>query len=157
MDNNGHYAAARQKSKVVPPPESNKINAEKVAKQIGRQSTITSGRADIVFVLDSTGSMSDEIANVKNNLGVFAQELLTTYNVQANFALVEWSDNIAISDKEPKVYLPIYEQRFSEEELRKMRFWHALPENWQEMKYKDFLLERRRLIAEVVKSAYQKL
>ena len=79
------------------------------------------------------------------------------YNQIANFALVEWSDNIAISDKEPKVYLPIYEQRFSEEELRKMRFWHALPENWQEMKYKDFLLERRRLIAEVVKSAYQKL
>ena len=78
-------------------------------------------------------------------------------NQIANFALVEWSDNIAISDKEPKVYLPIYEQRFSEEELRKMRFWHALPENWQEMKYKDFLLERRRLIAEVVKSAYQKL
>ena len=92
MDNNGHYAAARQKSKVVPPPESNKINAEKVAKQIGRQSTITSGRADIVFVLDSTGSMSDEIANVKNNLGVFAQELLTTYNVQANFALVDYKD-----------------------------------------------------------------
>ncbi len=79
------------------------------------------------------------------------------YNQIANFALVEWSDNIAISDKEPKVYLPIYEQRFSEEELRKMRFWHALPENWQEMKYKDFLLERRRLIAEVVKNAYQKL
>jgi hypothetical protein len=79
------------------------------------------------------------------------------YNQIANFALVEWSDNIAISDKEPKVYLPIYEQRFSEEELRKMRFWHALPENWQEKKYKDFLLERRRLIAEVVKSAYQKL
>ena len=78
-------------------------------------------------------------------------------NQIANFALVEWSDNIAISDKEPKVYLPIYEQRFSEEELRKMRFWHALPENWQEKKYKDFLLERRRLIAEVVKSAYQKL
>lgn len=79
------------------------------------------------------------------------------YNQIANFALVEWSDNIAISDKEPKVYLPIYEQRFSEEELRKMRFWHALPENWQEMKYKDFLMERRKRIAKVVQKAFEKL
>lgn len=51
------------------------------------------------------------------------------YNQIANFALVEWSDNIAISDKEPKVYLPIYEQRFSENDLQQMRFWHALPDN----------------------------
>lgn len=79
------------------------------------------------------------------------------YNQIANFALVEWSDNIAISDKEPKVYLPIYEQRFSNDELSKMRTWHALPENWQEMSYRDFLVERRKLIASVVKEAYQKL
>ncbi|MFN3019849.1 DUF262 domain-containing protein [Chryseobacterium sp. TY3] len=79
------------------------------------------------------------------------------YNQIANFALVEWSDNIAISDKEPKVYLPIYEQRFTNEDLDKMKFWHALPENWQEMNYRDFLVERRKLIAQVVQEAYQKL
>lgn len=79
------------------------------------------------------------------------------YNQIANFALVEWSDNIAISDKEPKVYLLIYEQRFSETDLQQMRFWHALPDNWQEMNYQVFLVERRKLIAGVVKEAYQKL
>ncbi len=79
------------------------------------------------------------------------------YNQIANFALVEWSDNIAISDKEPKVYLPIYEQRFSEEDLTKMRFWHALPENWQDLEYRDFLVERRKLIAKVVGEAFEKL
>lgn len=79
------------------------------------------------------------------------------YNQIANFALVEWSDNIAISDKEPKVYLPIYEQRFSENDLQQMRFWHALPDNWQEMSYRIFLIKRRKLIAGVVKEAYQKL
>ena len=56
-----------------------------------------------------------------------------------------------------KDYIDVSSIYAAEEELRKMRFWHALPENWQEKKYKDFLLERRRLIAEVVKSAYQKL
>jgi len=78
-------------------------------------------------------------------------------NQIANFALVEWCDNIAINDKEPRVYLPIYEQRFSKEEFLNMRYWHALPENWQEMNYQEFLLERRKLIAQVVKDAYYKL
>lgn len=79
------------------------------------------------------------------------------YNQIANFALVEWSDNIAISDKEPKYYLPIYEQRFSEAELSQMRFWHALPVQWEEMSYRDFLSERRKLIANVVEEAFKKL
>lgn len=79
------------------------------------------------------------------------------YNQIANFALVEWSDNIAISDKEPRVYLPIYEQRFANDELENMRYWHALPNNWQAMDYQDFLKERRYKIAEVVRDAFQKL
>lgn len=79
------------------------------------------------------------------------------YNQIANFALVEWSDNVAISDKEPKVYLPIYEKRFSDDELKKMRYWHALPENWQEMGYQEFLKERRYRIAKVVQDAFEKL
>jgi len=79
------------------------------------------------------------------------------YNQIANFALVEWSDNIGISDKEPKIYLPVYEDRFDDEVLKNMKYWHALPENWQEMGYREFLVERRKLIAGVVKAAYQKL
>lgn len=79
------------------------------------------------------------------------------FNQIANFALVEWSDNIAISDKEPKVYLPFYEERFDQENLEKMRYWHALPENWQEMEYREFLIERRKKIAQVVADGFRKL
>ena len=79
------------------------------------------------------------------------------YNQIANFALVKWNDNIVISYKEPKVYLPIYTKRFDDNELKKMRFWHALPENWQEMYYRDFLSERRKLISKAVEEAYKKL
>lgn len=79
------------------------------------------------------------------------------FNQIANFALVEWSDNIAISDKEPKVYLPFYEERFDGEGLEKMRYWHALPENWQEMEYPEFLIERRKKISKVVADAFRKL
>lgn len=79
------------------------------------------------------------------------------YNQIANFALVEWSDNIAISDKEPKDYLPIYEQRFAEPELEKMRYWHALPDDWVNLDYREFLFQRRKMIAIVVEKAFENL
>ncbi|GGP02040.1 hypothetical protein GCM10010992_04830 [Cloacibacterium rupense] len=79
------------------------------------------------------------------------------YNQIANFALVEWSDNIAISDKEPKIYLPYYRSRFDNDVWQRMYYWHALPENWEEMNYQDFLLERRKRIAKVVQKAFEKL
>ena len=79
------------------------------------------------------------------------------YNQIANFALVEWSDNIAISDKEPKIYLPFYEERFVASDLERMKYWHALPDNWQEMEYREFLAERRKRIASVVEDAFGKL
>ncbi len=50
------------------------------------------GQADIVFAIDTTGSMGDEIANVADNLIAFAHELTTVYNVNANFALVDYRD-----------------------------------------------------------------
>ncbi|MDD5934663.1 MAG: cellulose binding domain-containing protein [Clostridiales bacterium] len=50
------------------------------------------GSADIVFVLDATGSMGDEIRNVAKNINAFAQELVDTYNVNANFGLIEYQD-----------------------------------------------------------------
>lgn len=79
------------------------------------------------------------------------------YNQIANFALVEWSDNIAISDKEPKIYLPFYEQRFTAEQMSRMRYWHALPENWEQLDYREFLNHRRKRIAKVVEEAFEKL
>ena len=78
-------------------------------------------------------------------------------NQIANFALVEWSDNIEISDMSPSEYLPHYLDRLSTEEKNKMYYWHALPENWENMNYSDFLVERRKRIAMVIKKAYEKI
>lgn len=75
-------------------------------------------------------------------------------NQIANFALVEWSDNISISDTAPTEYLPLYLDRLTSEEKSQMYYWHALPENWENMNYNDFLTERRKRIALVVKDAY---
>jgi hypothetical protein len=78
----------------------------------------------------------------------------TVRNQIANYALVEWSDNINISAKHPREYLLYYLERLKPGEKEQMYYWHALPENWQEMEYLDFLLERRKMIAKVIRDAY---
>lgn len=75
----------------------------------------------------------------------------------ANYALVEWSDNIAISDKPPAHYAPRAESRFSPEELARMYAWHALPERWYEMDYPRFLEERRKRMARVIREGFETL
>lgn len=78
-------------------------------------------------------------------------------NQVANYALVEWSDNIAISDEPPQTYVPKMEERFSAEKLRLMYDWHALPERWYEMDYYEFLEGRRLRMANVIRRGFQTL
>jgi len=78
-------------------------------------------------------------------------------NQIANYALVEWSDNVAISDGAPAKYYPKYAARHTPEELAQMTFWHALPDAWESMAYTDFLDERRKLLAGVIRAGFKKL
>ncbi len=78
-------------------------------------------------------------------------------NQIANYALVEWPKNISISGSDPAVYWPAYSQPVAAPELERMRFWHALPDGWHEMPYQDFLVARRRLLAAVIKSGFERL
>ena len=78
-------------------------------------------------------------------------------NQIANYALVEWSDNIEISDSAPQEYLPKYIARFSSEELKDMYYWHALPKEWESMSYEEFLKARRKEIAKVIRDGFQRL
>lgn len=84
-------------------------------------------------------------------------ESIRDINQIANYALLEWDDNIAISDAPPATYWPAYAKRFTEQELTQMCEWHALPPGWWKLPYSDFLAQRRPLIAQVVKSGYLKL
>lgn len=87
-------------------------------------------------------------------IGVREKRLI---NQVANYALVEWSDNIKISDRAPKDYVPALEKRFASDELQQMYQWHGLPSNWYELDYKNFVNERKRRIALVIKSGFEKL
>lgn len=50
------------------------------------------GKADVVFVVDTTGSMSSAISGVKQNIGQFSAALVNEYNIDVNFALIEYRD-----------------------------------------------------------------
>ena len=77
-------------------------------------------------------------------------------NQNANYALVEWDDNIHIANAPPNEYFPKYIQRFKSdpEKLNRMLMLHALPPQWESMPYDEFLRERRRLLAKVIRKGY---
>lgn len=76
-------------------------------------------------------------------------------NQVANYALVEWSDNIKVSDRPPSDYVPELEKRFSADELQKMYRLHALPENWYNLDYHEFLAKRRQKIARIIREGFE--
>jgi hypothetical protein len=78
-------------------------------------------------------------------------------NQTANFALLEWPDNIDISDTPPKEYLPKMQKRFDTEIWSKMCELHALPQGWEEMTYENFLIERRKLMADIIWRGFKTL
>lgn len=84
-------------------------------------------------------------------------QALSSINQIANYTLVEWTDNVAISDRSPEVYAPQMEQRFTPEELARMYRLHGLPEQWYRMPYPAFLEERRRRIAAIIRRGFEHL
>nr|MBC8385822.1 hypothetical protein [Candidatus Cloacimonadota bacterium] len=78
-------------------------------------------------------------------------------NQIANYALVEWSTNIAINDTSPEEYFDKYSRMFTNDEMQKMMHFHALPCGWEKMDYFEFLANRRRLIAGLIHEGFEKL
>lgn len=78
-------------------------------------------------------------------------------NQTANFAFLEWPDNIEISADDPKDYLPVMRERFSAEDWAKMTELHALPGGWEQMDYETFLTQRRSLMAGVMRRGFESL
>jgi hypothetical protein len=82
---------------------------------------------------------------------------LKKINQIANFALVEWPDNIKIGKQAPAIYAAELDAKLSSIQRDALYFWHALPPLWWEMTYDRFLVERRNKMAIVIRSAWEKL
>ena len=93
----------------------------------------------------------------KAYLGKIGVSGTTRINQIANFAFVEWSDNIAISDLSPAEYFPKFFGALAPADQERAAFWHALPPLWPEMEYQEFLASRRGRIAAVVAEGFRVL
>jgi len=74
-------------------------------------------------------------------------------NQMANLSYVEWPENIEISGTAPTHYWPRYANQFSADDL----FHHALPDDWAQMPYEQFLEERRKLMAQVIRQGFDSI
>jgi hypothetical protein len=75
----------------------------------------------------------------------------------ANYALLEWPENVDIRDKPPADYVAAIQPRFSTEAWARMHALHALPEGWQALRYPDFLEQRRYLMADIIRRGFESL
>jgi hypothetical protein len=78
-------------------------------------------------------------------------------NQIANLTFLEFEDNIEISDDEPWEYFAMAKQRFSHEELTEMLHQHAIPDNFHELEYGEFLQKRRKMMVEIIRKAFGKI
>ncbi|MGH6718012.1 MAG: GmrSD restriction endonuclease domain-containing protein, partial [Alphaproteobacteria bacterium] len=82
---------------------------------------------------------------------------LKVINQMANFALLEWPDNIDISDTPPSEYVPQVRARFADGAWADMCTAHGLPKGWENMGYDEFLVRRRVLMADIVRRGFETL
>jgi hypothetical protein len=93
----------------------------------------------------------------KNYLKSFGLTGTRITNQIANFAFIEWRDNIKISDAPPSEYVAKFIKDVPQDKLDKMYYWHALPKDWEDLTYHQFLDERRVLMAKVTRDGFKQL
>jgi hypothetical protein len=80
-------------------------------------------------------------------------------NQVANLADVGWHENSVISGQGPAYYVPRLRQKLAIDDDRwgRMCAEHALPLGWESMEYVEFLRERRRRMADIIRVAFRQL
>jgi hypothetical protein len=93
---------------------------------------------------------------LKSSLGVLDNKKI---NQVSNLALVEWSDNVDISNTPPHNYWlqQVRAKNIQDDRRTKQEEWHALPFGWTSMGYDEFLADRRRLMAKVTHEGFKRL
>ncbi len=80
-------------------------------------------------------------------------------NQVANLAEVGWHENSVIGGQSPAAYVPRLRQKLAIDDDRWGRLCaeHALPSGWESMEYEEFLRERRRRMADIIRVAFRQL
>ncbi len=80
-------------------------------------------------------------------------------NQVANLADVGWHENSMIGGRGPAEYVPRLREKLALDDDRWGRLCaeHALPLSWESMDYEEFLRERRRRMADIIRVAFRQL
>ena len=78
-------------------------------------------------------------------------------NQLANFTYLDYNTNIEISDDAPGLYIERYKAKLGEDDYAKHLADNAIPIGFEKMDYFEFLDVRRKLMAGIIKKAYNKL
>ena len=80
-------------------------------------------------------------------------------NQVANLADVGWHENSVIGGRGPAEYVPRLREKLAIDDDRWGRLCaeHALPLGWESMEYEEFLRERRRRMADIIRVAFRQL
>jgi hypothetical protein len=80
-------------------------------------------------------------------------------NQVANLAALGWHENNVIGDRGPMDYVPRLRQKLDIDDDRwgRMCAEHALPLRWESMAYEEFLRDRRRRMADIIRVAFRQL
>lgn len=112
------------------------------------------------FILGTSGdknSIDKHHIFPKNYLGKIGYNNDRDRNQIANFTYLDYATNIDISDAPPTEYVSRYRDKLGEEGYKLACKQNALPENFEQLSYPEFLIKRRILMAQIVKKAYNKL
>ena len=96
---------------------------------------------------------------------IFPKHYLETINIKddrdrnqlANFTYLDYNTNIDISDDSPAFYVGKFKAKYGEDGYTKHLRNNAIPIGFENMNYFDFLENRRKLMADIIKKAYLKL
>lgn len=78
-------------------------------------------------------------------------------NQIANYAYLEWPENMRVGAKSPSGYLPEIRGAYADGAWDRMKSAHGLPPNWEAMTYTQFLEARRQLMAEIIQRGFESL
>lgn len=78
-------------------------------------------------------------------------------NQVANYTYLDYATNIDISDRPPMEYVSDYRSKLGEDGYKRTCAENALPKDFESMDYLQFLVERRKLMARIIKQGYERL
>ena len=125
--------------------------------------------AQIYFGDNALFSNGTKIGYLLNLIGdvhhIFPKHYLETIGIAsdrdrnqlANFTYLDYNTNIDISDDEPALYVERYKSKLGEDNYAKHLADNAIPLGFEHLDYFEFLDERRKLMAGIIKKAYMKL